>query len=463
MKHSCAPKTYSEIFSDFACRLQFKDLPDGVQRKAKMHILDTLGVGVACAKSDYVTIIREVLSTIGGKPESTIIGQGEKTSAPMAAMANGSIIHGLDFDDTHLHGVLHPSTFILPAALAVAEARGSGGDEVVTAIVAGYEVVTRMGMAASEKFNKRGFHATSIMGGFGAAVTTGKLMNLSRDQMAKAMGLAGSIHGPGLQEFLNDGSWSKRLHPGWAAHSGIMAALLAEKGFVAPHRILEGKYGLYNSYLGPGQFEEELLIGGLNKKWETLNISYKLYPCCHATQIYMDSMRSLKEKIQIDPADITEIYVKISEFDEKIVAGKEPSKVQPLTPYGARFSLPYCLSVAFIKDEIGTDDFSKAAIRDEEVLSLAQKVTWSVDPDIRSPDLCGYVKILTKENKTYENTERHLRGTSENPVDDAVIINKFKLNTRAIFSNGMQEQVIDSTLKLDQAPNVCGLMELLRI
>lgn len=455
-------KTYAQIFSDFVSSLQFRHLPDSVVGKVKLHVLDSIGVATASTRLEYGAIVTDLLSSFGGRPQSSVIARKKKVPAPVAAFINGSLIHGVDFDDTHLRSVLHPSSFVLPAALAVAEERGSTGAEVITAVVAGFEVATRLGIAASGKFHHHGFHPTSIIGSFGAAVTAGKLLGLGPAQLATAMGITGSLHGAGLQEFLHDGTWTKRLHPGWAAYSGILAALLAEKGYTGPHRIVEGKYGLYNSYLGPDQFDRTALIEGLGETWETSKISYKLYPSCYATQIYMDSALTLKNRHGLKPEEIENVHVVVSDFDEKLVIGKEPAKFRPPTTYAAQFSLPYCLAVALARETIGLDEFGPEWIQNEEILSLAQKVTWSVDPGRSPTDLCGDVRITTKDNRVYANVERLLRGSPEKPVGDEAVIDKFKLNTKAMCSGSRQRRIIDTVFELDQLPRMEPLARLLR-
>jgi len=456
------PKTYSEVIGNFAYNLRYVDLPETVIEKIKLHFLDSIGSALACSHFEYARIIKEVLHMVGGKAKSTIIGDRKKSSAPMAALANGALIHGIDFDDTHFASVIHPSSFVVPTALAMAETFGSHGREVLTAAAAGYEVVSRLGMAASEKFHHRGFHATSILGAFGAAITAGKLLNLTPQQYAAATGIAGSIHGAGLQEFLNDGTWSKRLHPGWAAHAGIIAALLAKKDFAAPHRIFEGKYGLYNSYLGDNQYKKELLTFELGRTWETLKFSYKLYPCCHGVQIYMDSVFTLKKTYNISADNVKEIHAKVSEMEEKLIIGRDASKYRPETPYAARFSLPYCLAVVLTSDEIGPEKFSEDAIKNKRLIALARKVTYSVDHQLRVPELRGHVAIKTNNNDVYENTERALRGSPENPAEKSVIVNKFKANAQQKCSKRKQNDIISTLDELDRLENVNPLMRILR-
>ncbi|TET85054.1 MAG: MmgE/PrpD family protein [Desulfobacteraceae bacterium] len=271
-------RTYSRKLGEFVERLAFDDVPKKVIEEAKLHILDTLGVALAAYGMDFAQIMLEVSKGLGGPPESTVIGSGERLSAPNAALVNGTMAHGLDYDDMHREAALHLSAFAVPTALAVSEAQGKSGKSAIVGVVAGYEVGARLGLAASGRLLLRGWHPTGVLGAFAAAAVTGSILALSAKQISTAMGIAGS-QSSGLAQWIEEGSWTKRMHPGWAAHSGIIAVLLAQKGYDGPQRIYEGKMGLYNSYLGEGNFDLERLTQGLGSRWETRQICYKLYPC----------------------------------------------------------------------------------------------------------------------------------------------------------------------------------------
>jgi len=270
-------KTYSEKLSDYVYGLGFDDVPDDVIEKTKLHILDTLGVALATYGMDFAQMMLEVSKSLGGPPESTVFGSGERLPAPNAALVNGTMSHGLDYDDMHRQAGLHLSTFVVPTALAISEAKGMTGKSAIVGIVSGYEVGARLGMAASGKLLLRGWHPTGVLGAFTSAAVAGKIMGLSADRIATAMGIAGS-QSSGSAQWIEEGSWTKRMHPGWASHSGIIAALLAQKGYDGPHKIYEGQKGIYISYLEEGDFDPGKLTQELGKTWETRQICYKLYP-----------------------------------------------------------------------------------------------------------------------------------------------------------------------------------------
>ncbi len=278
MKPDKVEETYSQKLGDFVEKLGFHDVPKDVVEEAKLHILDTLGVALATYGMDFAHTILEVSKSLGGPPESTAIGSGERFPAPNAVLVNGTMAHGLDYDDMHREAALHLSAFVVPTALAVSEAQGKSGKSAIVGMVAGYEVGARLGLAGSVKLLLRGWHPTGVLGTFASAAVTGSILGLTAKQISTAMGIAGS-QSSGLAQWIEEGSWTKRMHPGWAAHSGIIAGLLAQKGYDGPQGIYEGKKGVYNSYLGEGNFDLERLKQGLGRRWETKQICYKLYPC----------------------------------------------------------------------------------------------------------------------------------------------------------------------------------------
>jgi 2-methylcitrate dehydratase PrpD len=230
---------------------------------------------------------------------------GDVLPLTSAVLANASFVHGLDFDDTHTESITHASACVVPAALAAGEKQHADGKSVLTAAVAGYETMTRIGLASPGGFHKHGYHATPICGTFAAGVIAGKLMGLSKEALTNLLGICGS-QAAGLQAFLDDGSWTKRLHAGWAAHSGVVAAQLALRGFIGPKTVIEGRYGLLASHFGPGEFDSERILHNLGEVWESNRISLKPYPVCHFSHASMDSARALvKEHHIVSPVLIT--------------------------------------------------------------------------------------------------------------------------------------------------------------
>ena len=270
-------KTYSEKMADFISDLNFVDIPGDVVEKTKHLVLDTLGCALAAVDEEFTKNILDVAKSMGGTAESTVWGPGVKLPAANAALVNGTMAHGLDFDDMHRAASSHMSVVAVPTALAISEQKRLSGRRIIAAIAAGYEIGARIGLAALGKLLLRGWHPTAVFGTFTAATVAGKLMGLGPRQTALAMGISGS-QTSGLAQWIEEGSWTKRMHPGWAAHSGIIASLLARTGYDAPRKIFEGGRGLFPAFLREGNYRLEKLTDELGKRWETRQICIKMYP-----------------------------------------------------------------------------------------------------------------------------------------------------------------------------------------
>ena len=248
--------------------LRLGDVPPAVAAQARLLTLDTLGCALAAARYDFSRAVRETAERLGGPPESGLVGSKTRVSAANAALANSTLAHGLDFDDTREDAIVHTGSVVVPTSLAVAEAVSASGRTALEAIVAGVEVMCRVGLAVPGRFHARHYHPTALAGTFGAAAAAGKLHRLTEDQLVRAFGICGS-QAAGIIEYLADGSWTKRLHAGWAAHAGVVAALLAQSGFTGPESVLEGEHGFYRAFAGghePARLDE--LLASLGAVWE---------------------------------------------------------------------------------------------------------------------------------------------------------------------------------------------------
>ena len=274
--------TAAQTIAEWATTLTADDVPEDVAEHAKLHFLDAIGCGYAASALGIAAEGRTAMAELGGEPQASVIGLDGALPAPSAAFANGMLCHGLDFDDTHSDSVSHVSVVVCPAALATAEAQGSSGAELLTAIVAGNEVVTRVGAAASGLFHARGFHPTAICGIFGGTAASARLIGADATATASALGIAGSFAG-GLFAYLDDATATKPFHPAWAAHGSILAARLASLGGEGPPGVLEGRFGLYHAFVGAekGEIPIDAQLADLGSRWETPRIAYKPYPACH--------------------------------------------------------------------------------------------------------------------------------------------------------------------------------------
>ncbi|MFC2065889.1 MmgE/PrpD family protein [Chloroflexota bacterium] len=452
-------KSFSEIFSNFTASLRFEHLPGEVVESAKLIFLDAIGLALVCSDMDFARGVIETVKALGGCPESVIIGKGDKVPASNAGLANGTMVRGVELDDTHMSSHIHVSSFVIPTALAVGEATGESGKSVITAAVAGYEVASRMG-TAGEKMISQGLHCTGIWGPFGAATVAGKLMGLSTEEITMALGIAGS-QAAGILQAQPEGAWTTRLQSGWASHSGILAGQLAKQGFIGPRQVLEGKFGLYNALLGPGNFNLGMLTQGLGKFWETMQTSFKFFSAGHGIHFYLSSALHLKQKHAIQPDDIEEVKCLVTPVRASLHFEPGEARYTPSNPHMARFSLPYTIAIVLLEGNVGLEAYSQEKLKDFKLLELAQKVTYAIDPEAEMQGKQGHIIIRTKDGKVYEWIEEALRGTPDNPASKEDVESKFRINTRKILTAAKAESIINTVNNLEKQNNLSKLMGLL--
>ncbi|MBI2907485.1 MAG: MmgE/PrpD family protein [Chloroflexi bacterium] len=459
------PRTYSEQLGDFVAGLTHEAIPAEVLQKARLHILDAIGLALAGCGTEWARAAMGVAEALGGPPESRAMGTRLKFPAPNAALVNGVSVHGLDFDDTYIPGQVHVSSFVVPAVLAMAEAKGASGREALAAAVAGYEASCRIARASFDnstgrnEFLNRGFHTAGILGTLGAAAIAARIMKVDADTTATALGIAVSQSSGILQTQL-EGTWTKTLHPGWGAHGGIIACYLAQKGFKAPRQIFEGELGFFRSYLGAGNYDLDALTRALGEKWEMLDISFKLYPAGHGTHFFLESALRLQKEHNLKPDDIAEVRCTVSPF--RVHAHFEPrdQKYTPPNGYIARFGLPYLLAVRLLREDVGLDAFTDESIRDPKTLELASKVSYVVDPKADLSENKGHVVIRTKDSRTYENKQTVIPGTPELPATREQIERRFRLNGKDVLPPERLEAIIRGVNELEKLDNVGELVEL---
>lgn len=455
-------KTISYLLSEFVYNLELKDIPTIVIEKTKLHILDTIGIMMGTYNFNDVSRVINVVKHMGGINESTVVGHNFKAPAPNAAMANATMAHSVDYDDTHLGSVIHQSCTAVPTALAVGEKVNATGKEILEAIIAGYEVNARLGLAAPAKFHGRGFHATSVIGIFGSSLIAGKLMGLSIDQLADALGLAGSM-ASGILQCIIEGTWVKPMHPGFASYNGILAALLAKEGSKGPTQVLEGRWGVFNAYLKGDNYDLNKATEGLGEKWETLNISIKPYPTCHATHSSIDAVRLIKEKYNIKPEDVKEITFYLPKLSIDLVVEPLKEKVRPSTTYGAKFSIPYTAIVALNKGWVGLWDFTEEAIRNPYVLKHTSKVKYAhneIYDKYGEDSLPAKAKVVTVDGDAYEEEVIDHKGTPDNPLTKDEVITKFRDNIKFTKYRKIDGEIIDKILNIEKY-NISEIIELL--
>lgn len=368
--------TVASDLAAWALGLRRDDLPDEVVAATRRHVLDGLGTAVAAARRGAAEPALSVAAGLGGPPQATLLGRSLKIGAPAAALATGTLVHALDFDDTHAGGLVHATAVVLPALLAVGEEVGATPDEALVAAVVGLETVCRIAGAAPHAFHGRGLHATMVAGVFSSALVSARLMGLDQDTTVDALGIAGSSAG-GLLEFLATGSSTKQLHPGLASHAGIVAARLAAAGADGPASVLEGERGLYAA-LADGHADPALVTADLGLRWETTRIRLKPYPACQLMHAALDAGRQV---LPVEPAEISGIAVEVHPDSAAIVC--TPDKTDPRTAYDAKFSLPWSLAALLTDGEVTVDTYAPESLARPAVRALAARVRVTEVPDPR--------------------------------------------------------------------------------
>lgn len=456
--------TFAEALGTFAAGLTPSGLPPEVAEKAAHLLLDTAGVALAAAPEDFARSVQVVALRLGGPPEATLWGRAERVGMASAVLANGTLAHGLDYDDTLEEAIVHTGCCCATAALAVGEARRAPGAAVLAAIAAGVEVMAAVGLVAPGAFHRRGFHPTALCGPFGAAAAAGNLLGLSPAALATAFGLCGSQAG-GIIEYLADGSWSKRLHAGWATHAGVTAALLAGEGFTAPRTVFEGTHGFFRAFAGEGPDPGRLarLVRSLGREWAILRLVFKTYPCGSINQPYMDCAARIRAKHRPDPAAVREVLCRTPEGAVHRLWEPLAEKRRPAAPYGAKFSLPYCIALVLVEGEAGVEGFTEAKIRDPRILALAEKVRYVVDPTLPYPQrFTGHVRVTLADGRVLEETQDAPRGGPEMPLSAEELAAKFRANAARALPALQVEEALGRLLKLSAEPDAAAAASALR-
>jgi 2-methylcitrate dehydratase PrpD len=421
-------KTAAHTLAAFTSGLTRERIPPDVLDAAKLHLLDTLGCGLAAHALDVAPYAREVTRELAAEGPATVIGLRDGAPAQDAAFANGTLCHALDFDDTHPPSVSHISAVVAPAALATGDTLGADGASLLTAIVAGNEVTMRVGMAASEAFHARGFHPTAVCGVFGATAAAARLRGLDEETTTQALGIAGSL-ASGVLEFLADGSSTKRLHPGFAARAGVLAAALAAHGATGPATVLEGRFGLYRTFLGRDDVDVDAAIADLGSVWETPRIAFKPYPACHYVHAALDATIAAVSDAGLGSEEIEEIVVVSPPAGVNLVLEPAEGKARPRSEYEAKFSLPFAVASYLRHGRVDVTSFTDAAIADEDVLALTPMVRYEVKEfETAGSAFPGGARVRATDGRVIERELLYQRGDPNNPMSDADVREKYRAN-----------------------------------
>jgi 2-methylcitrate dehydratase PrpD len=445
----------------WAASFSFADLPADVVEATKLRVLDVIGLALAGLGTAFGESVRRAALAMDPGGAARILGTGEAVGMAAAALANGALSQAMEFDDTHNESIVHISGPSVAAALALAETRPVTGQELICAVALGNEVSCRVGSVAPGQFHRRGFHPTGLFAPFGATCLAGRLLGLTATEIANALGIAGSF-ASGLLECWVDGTQSKFLHPGWAAHGGLVAAHLAQAGATGPDAVFEGRFGLFASHLQDAGVARDFgrITRGLGSEWESRRASFKPYPAAHVVHPYIDAILSLRERHAIAPAKVKEIRVPVAAYILPIVCEPTAEKRRPLSDSHGRVSLPYTLAEALVRGRLAKDAYAPGSLGDPKILRLTDAVAVAVDPDFPGPErFKGQVTIVMDDGTTFEAVEEHNRGSPENPMTTEEIIAKFDDNADRLAPD-RRRRLVEAALGLKSLENARILTDL---
>ena len=452
--------TFAAEIATFVIGLSWDDLPASVRASAKEHALDALGTALAATGMDFGEAIHRAGVRLGTSTASRTLGFGTALPEASAALVNGTLMHGLDFDDTHIGAIYHATAPALAAALAVGEAEKADGESVLLAYVIGLEVGCRLAAAGAGLFHARSFHPTGIAGTFAAACVAAKLRGASVATLTSALGLCGSQAAGILQ--LQD-SWLKRMHPGWAAHSGIIALTMAEEGFLGPATVLEGGHGLYASHLGKIPTRAELGLDDLGKRWMTSEIALKPYPCCHFTHAFADAAFALLDELGVQTLSSQDIVsISCPTTPAMMPAVTEPAwiKIAPTSIYDALFSVQYVVARALVTRRVDLAAFYDEKLDDPAVLKVAGKISC---PPAAANDFpahfSGEVIIHLADGRTVGRKVAASYGTQEHPMTAEDVQRKFTSNAQRVLTVEQAQRLTDIVGQLESLTDISALLD----
>jgi 2-methylcitrate dehydratase PrpD len=443
--------------------LTYRDLSSDLIDRVKYLFLDYIGVAARGALSDSSVPIHKIISKVDNTRAGTVvIGTTMQAGPPYAALANGTAAHSLELDDVVNEASLHPAVAVMPAAMAAAQMKGSSGRDFIAAVVAGYEATIKLGIALGPAAHyARGFHPTGTCGTLGAAVTAAKLFSLDRKSMTNALGISGS-QASGLMEFLNDGTFTKRLHPGWAAHSGLMAALLAAENFSGPGTVVEGKFGFLHAY------STQADAGKILKKWgppyEIMRTSIKPHSCCRYKQGPIDGILKIMRKHRLDATEIEKVTLGILKAGFALVAEPADKKRKPGSIVDAQFSMPFGAAVAILYGKADLDEYTLENIEKPEIKSLMDKVVCVNHPELEKDypqKWPALATISTCSGQVYATKIDYPKGDPENPLTWQELIRKFKNLVSPVYSEERQKKIIERIRAFEEEEDLNSFAALL--
>lgn len=458
--------TLGEQLAAFAAGTSYEDLPVAVVESVKMRVLDTLGIAVAAAPLETSRAARGWAAAQGGVEGASAVGVEGRLPANLAAFVNGVLAHSLDFDDTHLPSVLHPSATVVPAALAAAERYGADGRQLIRAIAVGLETTVRLGMAGYDEhaknstFFQHGQHATSICGAMGGAVAAAVICGGESDVL-NALGIAASM-ASGIIEANRTGGTVKRMHCGWAAHSAVSAAELVAAGLTGPPTVLEGRFGFFQAWLH-GEFDPAAVTDGLGVRWSVPDIFFKPYPANHFTHAAVDAAAALRQR-GVTPDQVERLTLGVPAPTFPTIGDPIEVKRAPETGYMAQFSGPYAVAVGLLGGGglgASLDDYTDDLARDPQRRALMSKVDVVLDDRCTAIFPRQFPAVLTARlTDGSELVEEVLttRGGPDRPLSFEELAAKFTGNVARMLPDERAAALAQACDELDTCSDLAAML-----
>lgn len=426
-------------------------IPAAVRETAKLHLLDAIGVGLAAAATGAGRPYLDAVRTIdGGGGAASVFGAREGFAPATAALVNGGMIHALEYDDTHTGSIVHGSSVLVPAALAMAEAAGASGADLLSAYVRGWELLIRVGLAAPGKFQAQGFQITSVAGTLAAALIAADLSGLNQTQSVHAIGIALS-QASGVFEFLTNGSTVKSLHAGWAAHAGVVAATLAGAGLTGPETAFEGQFGLFRRFATDPDAADRFAIEieTFGHKWHVLDAAFKFYPCCHYIHPFIEA---LEIALQKNPnAPVARIVCDVPPGAALLISEPWEQKLKPRSGHEARYSLPIALAARLVEGFVTPMTFATGPRA--EILAEAERISAQPMSDADFPERFEARLLVQFENgETADVYVDDVFGGSRRPPTREAVLGKFRANAGLIEAPGKVSALEEGVLSIDRMP-----------
>ena len=459
--------TLAQQLAAFASASAYDSLPIDVIDSVRGRVLDILGISFAATELETSKAATTWVKSQGGVAHANGIGIERKLPAAQAAFVNGVLAHSLDYDDTHLPSVLHPSASVIPAALAAAQSVGADGRATIAAIAVGIEVCVRIGMAGFDRstsnstFFEHGQHATSICGALGSAVAAGMLLGLSEQQLVDVLGVSASM-ASGIIESNRTGGTVKRMHCGWAAHSGVTAAQLVALGITGPPTVLEGRFGFFRAWLH-GTFNADEITNGLGTDWSVPGIFFKPYPANHFTHATIDAALQLRAD-GVTPDDIESIEVGVAAPTVRAIGEPIDVKQAPDTGYMAQFSAPFTVAAALSGGGglgLGLDDFSDERAHDPALRALMSRITVVEDAEcdaIFPHQFPAVLRVRTVDGRELVKKVLTNRGGPDRPLSFEELATKFRDNASRVLDAATVQHIQETVAHLEDLTDLGPLL-----